>query len=377
MQALQRIAVINGRPTIWGDAALALVRASRLLESIKEEVDGEGDAMVATCTVMRVGDLETVSRTFSVADAKTAGLWNKRGSSGQPTPWITHPKRMLQMRARAFALRDVFPDVMGGMYIAEEVVDDRDDAPRAAQIEPPTPDDPPPNGGAPADVDPPAPPADAKSEPEAEPATRPAAETAKVETVDPATGEITWEDPADAAADVDPPAPTEAKPTVDATEDPKSGLPACLDRSKGAAKKSDKPKPISLKDQAAWLDDCRAAAEGADSMVDLGVAQTRLLAPYRDRVPPQIVAQAEMFFDARMEALEREAEAENDKLDPEQWLRDLDGALAGCEAAEQLGDVKEKVLLPAKSQVPDAAWKDGVARYRAKLNSFMTNLDAG
>ncbi|MCB1048850.1 MAG: hypothetical protein KDC10_16785, partial [Calditrichaeota bacterium] len=36
MQAMQNIAVINGRPALWGDAVIAIVRASPLCEYIKE-----------------------------------------------------------------------------------------------------------------------------------------------------------------------------------------------------------------------------------------------------------------------------------------------------------------------------------------------------
>jgi hypothetical protein len=56
-------------------------------------------------------------RTFSVADAKRAKLWFKAG------PWTTYPDRMLQMRARGFAIRDVFPDALRGVITAEEAVD--------------------------------------------------------------------------------------------------------------------------------------------------------------------------------------------------------------------------------------------------------------
>ena len=42
---------------------------------------------------------------------------------GKQGPWTQHPKRMRQMRARAFALRDVFPDVLCGMPVAEELQD--------------------------------------------------------------------------------------------------------------------------------------------------------------------------------------------------------------------------------------------------------------
>lgn len=117
MAALQSISVINGRPTIWGDGAIGLVRGSGKLEWIKERIEGEGDRMVATCEVKRKGEPDPVRATFSVDDAKKAGLWGKAG------PWQQYPKRMLTMRARAFALRDAFADVLRGLGIAEEVQD--------------------------------------------------------------------------------------------------------------------------------------------------------------------------------------------------------------------------------------------------------------
>lgn len=126
MAALQSIAVVNGRPTIWGDGAIGLVRGSGKMEWLKEEVTGEGEAMVATCEVKRKGEPESIKRSFSVADAKAAGLWMKTGRNGAPTPWVTYPKRMLTMRARAFALRDAFADVLRGLGIAEEIQDIRE-----------------------------------------------------------------------------------------------------------------------------------------------------------------------------------------------------------------------------------------------------------
>ncbi len=115
MQALDKIAVVNGRPTIWGDGAMALVRASGLCEFVRERIDGEGDGRIAVCESKRKGEAETVKRTFSVSEAKEAGLWNKQG------PWKQFPARMLQMRARAFALRDLYADVLGGLYLREEI----------------------------------------------------------------------------------------------------------------------------------------------------------------------------------------------------------------------------------------------------------------
>ena len=136
MQAMQNIAVINGRPSLWGDAVIALVRNSALCEYIYE-TDDNGTAV---CRVKRRGEDEQV-RTFSDADAKAANLIGKQG------PWASYPKRMKQMRARAFALRDVFPDVLKGIQIAEEVMDiperevNPEPDPRHKSEKPPYPED--------------------------------------------------------------------------------------------------------------------------------------------------------------------------------------------------------------------------------------------
>jgi hypothetical protein len=116
LQALQNIAVINGRPSIWGDAALALVRGHPDCASVQEGAEGEGDARHGWCEVTRRGE-QPQRRTFSIADAKRAGLWGKSG------PWTQYPDRMLQLRARGFAIRDVFPDALRGVLTREEAED--------------------------------------------------------------------------------------------------------------------------------------------------------------------------------------------------------------------------------------------------------------
>lgn len=117
LQSLQSIAVVNGRPAVFGDAALAVVKASHVCEYVTEQVEGDGEQMVATCTAKRRGYPQPTVVKFTVADAKKAGLWGKTG------PWTQYPKRMLQMRARGFALRDAFPDVLKGLVTAEEAQD--------------------------------------------------------------------------------------------------------------------------------------------------------------------------------------------------------------------------------------------------------------
>lgn len=119
LASLQSIAVINGRPSVWGDGALAIVRASGLLDDFEESYEGEWgtDSFKAVCRVRRKGTKSDTFGEFSIEDAKTSQLWNKAG------PWTQYPKRMLKMRARAFALRDAFTDILRGMAITEEVQD--------------------------------------------------------------------------------------------------------------------------------------------------------------------------------------------------------------------------------------------------------------
>ena len=128
MASLQNIAVINGRPTIWGDAQLAIVRSTGQLETFEEWYESGGkrltrnpstfsDDTTAVCKLKRAG-CEVWESAFSVADAKRANLWGKAG------PWSQYPARMLRFRARSFGLRDQFGDALKGFRTTEEAQDD-------------------------------------------------------------------------------------------------------------------------------------------------------------------------------------------------------------------------------------------------------------
>ena len=133
MQALQSIAVINGRPSVWGDGFLALLMASPLYADHDEyyEVGGarrdgltpedlKKDSTTAVCTFWRRGKTTPVTRRFTVGQARKADLLGKSG------PWQTYPDRMLAMRARSWAGRDTFPDLLRGIRTAEEAMDTPD-----------------------------------------------------------------------------------------------------------------------------------------------------------------------------------------------------------------------------------------------------------
>jgi hypothetical protein len=124
MQAMQSIASVNGIPALYSDGMLAICRSCGSWEWMQETIEGE----VATCTVKRRGEPE-VTVTFSVSDAKRAKLWGKQG------PWTEYPQRMLQMRARSWALRNLYADVLRGMQTKEEVADIPTEQP-AVTVEP-------------------------------------------------------------------------------------------------------------------------------------------------------------------------------------------------------------------------------------------------
>lgn len=126
MAALQNIAVINGRPAVYGDALKGIVDGSGLLAEYTDEVQ----PTFARVTVTRKGRNPLV-RVFSEADAKKAGLWGKAG------PWTQYPQRMLLMRARSWALRDAFPDVLKGVISREEA---EDIPPEPRNVTPPRPE---------------------------------------------------------------------------------------------------------------------------------------------------------------------------------------------------------------------------------------------
>jgi hypothetical protein len=162
MAGLQNIGVINGRPGIYGDAALALARNSPQFGDYQEyETDNESDmlfrqmcleddltkkkALLIKLTTHRLNrtapdfgwtvyarrnhDIIGSFGRFTVQDAKTADLWGKQG------PWTQYPARMLKFRARGFVLRDTFGDVLKGFRTTEEL-QDMPEAARAAVAKP-------------------------------------------------------------------------------------------------------------------------------------------------------------------------------------------------------------------------------------------------
>ncbi len=132
MQALASIAVVNGRATLNGMAAKALVlesgKCERWLEEPLRVTPGEKIAEAGPSHLpdgvfgfrvrsKRVGLEDWTESTFTLADARRAGLWPGKADSN----WAKYPARMLKMRAVGFVARDLYPDVLKGLHLAEEM----------------------------------------------------------------------------------------------------------------------------------------------------------------------------------------------------------------------------------------------------------------
>jgi hypothetical protein len=118
MRALSAMTVVNGRPGLYGEAALAKIRESGACSkppTVKTE--GEGDARRGVVRFQRRDMDEAMEVAFSIADAKKAGLWGKSG------PWTQYPDDMLEWRAVARASKRYFSDILLGLGIAEELQD--------------------------------------------------------------------------------------------------------------------------------------------------------------------------------------------------------------------------------------------------------------
>lgn len=140
LYGLRQIAIINGRPTIWGDAAMALVQSKNLIAGYKEEQIGTKptdkdlnkwpDDYGWRVTIERRGQTGSYVGEFTVGMAKRARLW----MNAKKVPWLEHPDRMLKIRARAFPLRDGFADALAGLAIREEIEDMHEIESKAPEI---------------------------------------------------------------------------------------------------------------------------------------------------------------------------------------------------------------------------------------------------
>lgn len=122
MQALRAIHIVEGKPTLSADLMVALVKRSeaclyfRLVES---------SAVVATYEAHRRGEPGPTRLSFSMEEAKAAGVTGKDN-------WRKYPAAMLRARCAAALARAVFPDLVLGVCDPDELAPTIDVTPTAA-----------------------------------------------------------------------------------------------------------------------------------------------------------------------------------------------------------------------------------------------------
>jgi hypothetical protein len=112
-QSLRSVYVVNGKPVISSDAMVAAIRKSGLCATWRVV-----ESTINSCTIetRRVEEEQPESETFTLDDAKRAGLDRKE-------VWRAWPKEMLRHRCAAALARRVYPDVILGCYVPGEIDD--------------------------------------------------------------------------------------------------------------------------------------------------------------------------------------------------------------------------------------------------------------
>lgn len=137
MVALRSFTVINGKPALYGDGLINVVRMSGKVAYLRTGCEDRDGKMVGWCEAKRSDTDEEKRVEFSQSDAIRAKLWEtearvtKQGKNGPYTkdndsPWYKYPQRMLAWRAAGYCLRELFGDVLGGIrdeFEAREIVE--------------------------------------------------------------------------------------------------------------------------------------------------------------------------------------------------------------------------------------------------------------
>jgi hypothetical protein len=110
MASLRGIHVVKGKPVLSADAMVAVALRSGQCEYFRC-IDESN--IVATYETKRVGSPKPQTMSWSIEDARAAGL-----AGGDN--WKRYPRAMLKARCKAALARDVYPDVLAGVYDEDE-----------------------------------------------------------------------------------------------------------------------------------------------------------------------------------------------------------------------------------------------------------------
>lgn len=129
MTALSAMHCIKGRVTLSADGMAALVRRNRDVCKYLRVVESTG--LVATYETQREGDPSPTRMSFTIQQAKAAGLGGDN--------WAKYPDAMLRARCLSAICRAVYSDLVLGLYDPEELGGEPAALPDTKQPPPPAP----------------------------------------------------------------------------------------------------------------------------------------------------------------------------------------------------------------------------------------------
>jgi hypothetical protein len=117
VQSLQSYHNVDGKPSA---SAQLIVGLCKRHPSCKYFHLVESSSTIATYETWREGEPKPTRMSFTIEQARLAGLLDKKGGT-----WLRHPDALLMARAGARLGRAVYPDVVGGLYCPDEMEDAR------------------------------------------------------------------------------------------------------------------------------------------------------------------------------------------------------------------------------------------------------------
>ena len=137
LEIMQNMYVVHGRPGFSAAFLISLINSCGLFERLKFEFTGKPDTDEFGCrawTIERASGEKLVGPLVTLKMAKDEG-WVKNNAA----KWRNMPEVMLRYRAASFFSRAYCPDLIGGMYSADDNLEQEvyaDTAPQTQQTQP-------------------------------------------------------------------------------------------------------------------------------------------------------------------------------------------------------------------------------------------------
>lgn len=114
-----------------GKVEMSSALMARLIRQKGHSITMQKDSGSQFCTIhgKRADNGDTMSATFTIEEARKAGLLNRKNKYGQSvdTPWNLYPQDMCYSRALSRLARRLFPDVIAGCYVEGEIPNNGED----------------------------------------------------------------------------------------------------------------------------------------------------------------------------------------------------------------------------------------------------------